>query len=140
MSNKTLSFTVVSSQAELQSGDAEMIIAHASHGDLGLCPGHAPLLAELKPGPVRVINGTEETSFYVSGGIIEVQPNSVSILADTAIRAADLNEAEIVKAKEEAEQLMKDNKSSVDYARLTNEIAQAAAKLRVLNQLKNKIK
>ena len=140
MSTKTLTFSVVSAQEELLTGTAEMIVAHASHGDLGICPGHAPLLAELLPGPVRVINGSNEESFYVSGGMIEVQPEGVSILADTAARAADLDEAAVLKAKEEAERLMKENKSEVDYADLTAQLAETIAQLRVINQLKNKLK
>ena len=101
----TVHCDIVSAEEELFSGLVEMVVAHGHIGDLGVLPGHAPLLSTIKPGPVRVIKqGGKEEVFYISGGFIEVQPNMVKVLADTAIRANDLDEAAALEAKKAAQQ------------------------------------
>ncbi|ODC04793.1 F0F1 ATP synthase subunit epsilon [Terasakiispira papahanaumokuakeensis] len=135
----TLHCDIVSAEQSIFSGRAEMLIAAGAAGDLGIMPGHTPLLTELKPGPVRVVlqDGKEEI-FYVSSGFLEVQPNVVTVLADSADRAENLDEAAAQEAQREAERAMKDQKSDLDYARATVELAEAAAQLRTLQQLRKK--
>lgn len=137
----TLHCDIVSAEQSIFSGRAEMLIAAGAAGDLGIMPGHTPLLTELKPGPVRVMlqDGKEEI-FYVSSGFLEVQPNVVTVLADSADRAENLDEASAQEAQREAERAMKDQKSDLDYARATVELAEAAAQLRTLQQLRKKTK
>lgn len=135
----TLHCDIVSAEQSIFSGRAEMLIAAGAAGDLGIMPGHTPLLTELKPGPVRVVlqDGKEEI-FYVSSGFLEVQPNVVTVLADSADRAENLDEAAAQEAQREAERAMKDQKSDLGYARATVELAEAAAQLRTLQQLRKK--
>ncbi|MFP8966905.1 F0F1 ATP synthase subunit epsilon [Pokkaliibacter sp. CJK22405] len=136
----TVHCNIVSSEESLFSGLVEMVVANGELGDLGIAPGHTPLLTQLKPGPVRVIrqDGGEEV-IYVSGGFLEVQPNLVTVLADTAIRAEDLDESVAKEAKAEAERQMKDGKASeFEYARAATRLAEAAAQLRVLQQARRK--
>ena len=103
----TVHCDIVSAEEELFSGLVEMVVAHGNQGDLGILMGHAPLLTDLKPGPVRVIKqGGEQEVFYISGGFLEVQPNMVKVLADTAIRAADLDEAAAIEAQKAAEKAL----------------------------------
>ena len=130
---------IVSVKEAIYSGSVQMIIAHGRAGDIGVLAGHAPLLTQLKPGPVRVIkeNGEEEV-FYVSGGILEVQPNKITVLADTAIRGNDLDEARALEAKARAEENLKDNASDVDYARAQAELSVAVAQLAALAKLRKK--
>lgn len=133
----TVHCDIVSAEEELFSGLAEMVIVHGAQGDLGILMGHAPLLSSLKPGPVRVIKqgGTEEI-FYVSGGFVEVQPNMVKVLADTAIRAKDLDEAAAKEAARAAEKAIQDNGANFDYSAASARLAVAMAQLRTIEELR----
>jgi len=116
-----------------------MLVASGSVGDLGIGSGHAPLLTALIPGPVRLIKeGGDEEVFYVSGGFLEVQSNAVTLLTDTALRADDVDEAAAVKALEDAEKAMGDQSAEMDYGAAAAQLAEAAAQLRALRQLKNR--
>jgi len=130
---------IVSAETEIFSGTANMVFAPAEMGEVGIAPRHTPLLTRLKPGEVRVqIDGHDEQFFYVSGGILEVQPHLVTVLADTAIRAGDLDEAAAIKAKERAERAMVDKQSDFDYAKAQAELAEAVAQLRTINSIRQK--
>jgi F-type H+-transporting ATPase subunit epsilon len=137
----TMHVDVVSAEEEIFSGPATMLFAPGVMGDLGIMPRHAPLLTRIKPGEVRVITdqGDEEEVFFVSGGMLEIQPQAVTILADTAIRAHDIDEAAALEAKERAEKLLSDQKSEVDYAAASAELAEAMAQLQAVQRLKKKI-
>jgi F-type H+-transporting ATPase subunit epsilon len=132
----TIHVDVVSAEREIFSGTAEMVFAPLVTGEVGILPRHAPLLAPLKPGEVRVRTGHEELAFYVSGGMLEVQPHVVTVLADTALRAKDIDEASALKAKERAEEAMRNRQSDIDYAKAQAELAQAVAQLRTLRKLR----
>ncbi len=135
----TMHVDIVSAEAEIFSGTAEMVVAPAKMGEVGIFPRHTPLLTPLKPGEVRVIlEGGEEQTFYVSGGILEVQPHVVTVLSDTAVRAADLDEAAALEAKRRAEEALKDRKSDIDYARAQAELAEAVAQLQAIQKLRKK--
>ena len=136
----TVHCDIVSAEEKIFSGLVEMVIAAGALGDLGIAPGHAPLLTQLKPGPVRLIlaNGEEEI-FYASGGYLEVQPSLVTILADTALRAHDMNEASALEAKKQAEQMMTDQSSDIDHAYAASQLAEAAAQLRTLSRIRKKM-
>ena len=135
----TVQCDIVSAEEELFSGTVEMVIAHGHGGDLGILPGHAPLLSALKPGPVRVIKqgGTEEI-FYISGGFIEVQPKVVKVLAETAVRGKDLDEAAARAAVQAAEQALKEQGAEFDYAAASAQLAEAVAKLRTISEMRAK--
>jgi F-type H+-transporting ATPase subunit epsilon len=137
----TMHVDVVSAEEEIFSGAATMLFAPGVMGDLGILPRHAPLLTRIKPGEVRVVTeqGDEEEVFFVSGGMLEIQPQAVTILADTAIRAHDIDEAAALEAKERAEKLLSDQKSEVDYAAASAELAEAMAQLQAVQRLKKKI-
>jgi F-type H+-transporting ATPase subunit epsilon len=135
----TLHVDIVSAEAEIFSGTATMVFAPGEMGELGIAPRHAPLLTRLKPGEVRVqTDDGEQQFFYVSGGMLEVQPHVVTVLADTAIRAHDLDEASVIEAKERAEQLLADKKADLDYAKAQAELAQSIAQLRAIQKLREK--
>jgi len=135
----TLHVDIVSAEKSIFSGAAEMVFAPAMMGEVGILPRHAPLLTRLKPGEVRVkLPGGEEEFFYVSGGILEIQPHVVTVLADTAARAHDLDEAAAQEAKLRAEQALKDQKGEIDYARAQAELAEAVAQLNALKRMKKK--
>ncbi len=135
----TMHCDIVSAERSIFSGLVEMVIAAGSLGDLGIAPGHAPLLTALIPGPVRLImEGGEEEVFYVSGGFLEVQRGVVTLLTDTALRADDVDEAAAVKAMEDAEKAMADQSAELDYGAAAAQLAEAAAQLRALRQLKNR--
>jgi len=135
----TIQCEVVSAEKAIYSGTVEMVIAPAVMGEIGVAPGHTPLLTQLEPGPVRLIlKGGEEDIFYVSGGMMEVQPRVVTILADTALRADDMDEAEAVKAKERAKKALANKKSDIDYTAAAAQIAEAAAQLRTLQKIRKK--
>ena len=135
----TLHVDIVSAEKSIFSGTAEMVFAPAVMGEVGILPRHAPLLTRLRPGEVRVkLPGGEEEFFYVSGGILEIQPQVVTILADTAARAHDLDEAAAQEAKQRAEEALKDQKSEINYARAQSELAEAVAQLNALKRLKKK--
>lgn len=141
MASRTVQCDIVSAEEELFSGRVEMVVAHGHMGDLGILPGHTPLISTIKPGPVRVIKqGGGEEVYYISGGFIEVQPYTVKVLADTAIRAADLDEAEALKAKKAAEQALVNQSADFDYAAAAIRLAEAVAQLRTISELRNKIR
>lgn len=133
----TMHCDIVSAEKSLFSGLVEMVIAAGSIGDLGIAPGHAPLLTGLKPGPVKLLlaDGEEEV-FYVSGGYLEVQRGVVTLLTDTATRASDVDEAAATKAMEDAEKAMADQGAEFDYSTAAAQLAEAAAQLRALRQIK----
>lgn len=133
----TMRVEIVSAEQEVFSGEASMLIATAEAGDVGIYPQHTPMLTRLKAGDVRLqIEGGEEEVIYISGGILEVTPKIVTVLSDTAMRADDIDEAEALKAKEKAEQALKDTKADMNYAKAKAELAQAAAQLQALKKLK----
>src|SRR5579863_5410740 len=133
---KTIKVDIVSAEQEIYSGEAEMVFAPLADGEVGILPEHTPLLARMRPGEVRVRTGGEDHSFYVSGGLLEVQPYVVTVLADTALRARDLDEAAALQALERAEQALRDRSSQADYAKVQAEFAEATARLRVLRRLR----
>lgn len=131
---------IVSAEVSIFSGEATHVVVTGLLGELGIYPGHTQLLTALKPGPVRIIKPDgEDEILYISGGILEVQPQLVSILADTAIRAADLDELAALEAKEHAERILSDKQADIDYAKATAELAQAIAQLQVISKLKKKL-
>lgn len=133
----TMHCDIVSAEKSIFSGMVEMVVAAGSLGDLGIGPGHAPLLTALIPGPVRVVMpGGEEEVFYVSGGFLEVQRGVVTLLADTALRADDVDEAAALTAKEEAERAMANQEADFEYGRAAAQLAEAAAQLRALRQMR----
>ncbi|HST27769.1 MAG TPA: F0F1 ATP synthase subunit epsilon [Rudaea sp.] len=133
----TIRCDIVSAEAEIFRGEAKMVIATGEAGELGIAPRHAPLITRLKPGQVRVqMENGEELFFYVSGGIFEVQPQVVTVLADTAIRAKDLDEAAARHAKENAERLLANRVDAVEIAQAQAELMQAIAQLRAIEQLR----
>jgi F-type H+-transporting ATPase subunit epsilon len=134
----TIHVDIVSAEKEIYSGKAEMVFAPLVTGEVGILPRHAPLLARMKAGEVRVRTGTEELSFYVSGGMLEVQPHVVTVLADTAQRAKDLDEAAALKAKERAEEALRDRKADIDFAKAQAELAEAIAQLRAIQKLRER--
>ena len=136
----TVHCDIVSAEEAIFSGLVEMVIAHGALGDLGIAPGHAQLLTELKPGPVRVVvQGGEEQVYYVSGGFLEVQPSTVTILADTAVRAGDVDEAAAIEAQKAAEAALANQAGEFDYGRAAAQLAEAAAQLRTIQALKKKM-
>ena len=135
--SKTLHCDIVSAEKSIFSGSVEMIVATGVLGDLGIVPGHAPLLTQLMPGPVKVtLEGGEEEFYYVSGGFLEVQPRITTLLADTAERAEDLDEAAAAKAMEDTKQAIADRQADFDYGSAAARIAEATAQLRALRQYK----
>lgn len=136
---QTIQCDIVSASESIYGGNVTMIIAHGVQGDLGILPGHAPLLTQLSPGPVRVIKeGGEEEVYYVSGGMLEVQPTIVTILADTAVRAADVDAAAAEQARKAALESLSNQKSEMDTSAALAALAEAAAQLRTLQQMKNR--
>ena len=135
----TIHVDIVSAEEEIFSGAAEMVFAPAEMGEVGITPRHTPLLTRMKAGEVRVqTEGHEELTFVVSGGMLEVQPHVITVLADTAVRAKDLDEAAALEAKERAEQALKDQTSEIEYARAQAELAESIAQLRALERLRKK--
>jgi F-type H+-transporting ATPase subunit epsilon len=130
---------IVSSEREIFSGSAEMVFAPAIMGEVGIAPRHAPLVTRLSPGEVRVkLPEGKEESFYVSGGMLEIQPHVVTILSDTAVRAEDLDEAAILKAKEEAEKAIHDREAGIDYALAEAQVAETVAQLQAIQRLRKR--
>ena len=139
--SKTIRCDIVSAHEEIYSGEASMIFATGVVGELGISPLHAPLITQLKPGPVRVQQPDgEEVFFFVGGGILEVQPHIITILADTAVRADDLDEAAAVSAKEEAERELQDRTGDMEVAEAQAKLADAIAQLQALERLRKKLK
>jgi len=136
---KTTRCDIVSAQGEIFSGDAQMVYATGIAGELGISPRHAPLITQLKPGPVRVLQANgEEVFFFVSGGILEVQPHEVTVLTDTAMRGEDLDEAAAVAAKAEAERMLADRTGEIEVAEAQSRLLEAAAQISALKKLRNK--
>jgi F-type H+-transporting ATPase subunit epsilon len=134
----TTQVDIVSAEGELFSGRAVVVFAAASQGDLGIYPRHAPLLTLLKPGEVRVQTPDgEEHHFFVGGGALEVQPNKVTVLADTALRAKDIDEAAALAAKQRAEDALRDRSGLITLAEAQAELARAIAQLKVIQRLRN---
>ena len=135
----TVHVDIVSAEANIFSGTAKMVHASGAMGDLGILPRHAPLLTKLKPGEVRVERADgEEEFYYISGGMLEVQPHCITVLADTAVRAKDLDEAAAKQAKERAEQALRDHKGDMDLAQVERELAEAMAQLQAISKLRSK--
>ncbi len=135
----TLHVDIVSAETEIFSGTATMVFAPAEMGEVGIAPRHTPLLTRLKPGEVRVqTQEGEELSFFVSGGMLEIQPHVVTVLADTAIRADDLDEAQALEARERAEKMLSDKSADIDYAKAQAELAQSMAQLAAIRKLREK--
>lgn len=132
----TIHVDIVSAEASIYAGLAEMVFAPGELGELGIAPRHAPLVTRLKPGEVRVNTGKEELDFFISGGILEVQPHLVTVLADTAVRADDLDEAKALAAKKQAEDALADKTSDIDFAKAQAELAEAAAQLQAISRLR----
>ncbi|MEJ2608908.1 MAG: F0F1 ATP synthase subunit epsilon [Candidatus Thiodiazotropha sp.] len=133
----TIHVDIVSAEGEIFSGLAEMVYAPAVMGEVGIAPRHTPLVSQLKPGEVRVdTEGKGMQHFYVSGGILEVQPHVVTVLADTAIRASDLDEAAAQDAKRRAEEAMSDRSAEFEYAKAQVELAEAVAQLRTIENMR----
>ena len=137
----TIRCDIVSAEAEIFHGEATLVVATGEMGELGIAPRHAPLITRLKPGQVRVhAAGGGEQFFYVSGGILEVQPQVVTVLADTAMRAADLDEASALKAKQDAEQALANRSDAMELAEAQAQLAQAVAQLQALERLRKQLK
>jgi F-type H+-transporting ATPase subunit epsilon len=133
----TIHVDIVSAEGEIFSGEASMVFAPAVLGEIGIAPRHAPLLTTLKPGEVRVQTaGGDEQFFYVSGGAIEIQPHLVTVLADTALRAKDLDEAAALQAKQRAEDALKNRTDAVDAAELQAELARLAVQVKMIEKLR----
>lgn len=136
----TVHVDIVSAEEEIFSGLARMVFAPGVMGELGIMPRHTPLLTRLKPGEVRLINPEgEEESFYVSGGVLEIQPHTITILSDTAHRAKDLDEAAALQAKHQAEQKLQEQSSEFDYAQAQTELAEAMAQLQTIQKMRKKL-
>ncbi len=135
----TIHIDIVSAEAELFSGQATMVHAPAELGEVGIAPRHTPLVSRLAPGDVRVQKPDgEEEIFYVSGGVLEVQPYVVTVLSDTALRAHDIDEAAAREAKRRAEERVAEQKDEYDYARARSELAEAAAQLQTVEKLRRR--
>ncbi len=135
----TIHCDIVSAEEQIFSGVVEMLVATGDLGELGVTYGHAPLLTSLKPGPIRVVgpNGDEQI-YYVSGGFLEVQPGVISVLADTAIRATDVDEAAAEEARKHAEHALANQSGDFDYGRASAQLAEAAAQLATLRKMRNR--
>ena len=137
----TIRCDIVSAEEEIFHGEATMVVATGEEGELGIAPRHAALITRLKPGQVRVhLPNGEEQFFYVSGGILEVQPSVVTVLADTALRAKDLDEAAARRAKEEAERTLANRSDAMEVAQAQAQLAQAVAQLQALERLRRSMK
>ena len=135
----TMHVNIVSAESEIYSGTVTQVFAPAEMGEVGVMPRHAPMLSTLKAGVVRVIplDGEEQT-FFVSGGILEIQPHVVTILSDTALRATDIDESAALEAKSRAEAAMKDKASDMDYAKAKSELIEAVAQIETLKKIRKK--
>lgn len=135
----TIHIDIVSAEREIFSGEVEMVFAPAIMGEIGIAPGHTPLVTQLAPGEVRVkLTDGNEQGFYVSGGMLEVQPKIITVLSDTAVRAEDLDEAAVLKAKEEADRQLHDREANIDYATALAQTAEVAAQLQAIQRLRKR--
>ena len=134
----TIQVDIVSAEHQVFSGEAEMVFAPAELGEVGIAPGHTPFVTKMGPGEVRV-KDTEgnESAFYVSGGMLEVQPKVVTVLSDTAVRAKDIDEAAALEAKEAAEKLLQEKGAEMDYALAEAQLAEAVAQLQLIKKMKS---
>jgi len=137
---KTIQVEVVSAEEQIFSGAAEFVALPAELGEIGVLPGHTPLITRIKPGTVRIKlpEETEQSYVFVAGGILEVQPNKVTVLADTAIRGHDLDEAKVREAKKQAEEALSNRESSIDYAKAQAEIALMVAQLAAIRKFRER--
>lgn len=137
MATATIQVEIVSAERAIWSGEGAMVFAPGEMGELGIAPRHAPLLTKLKPGDVRVqqADGTEQF-FVISGGLLEVQPHVVTVLSDTAVRAADIDQAAAEQAQQRAEEALRDKTSAMEYAQAKAELANAVAQLRAVEKLR----
>lgn len=137
----TMHVDIVSAEENIYSGTAEFISARSTEGEVGVLPRHSPMLVQLQPGEVRVqAQGGEDLYFFVSGGMLEVQPHVVTVLADTAARAKDLDEAAALEAKKRAEEALHNRSSDIDFAKAQTELAAAAAQLRAIQKLRDTLR
>lgn len=135
----TVHVDIVSAEREIFSGQAEMVFAPAVLGEVGIAPGHAPFLTKLGPGEVRLkLDDGREHAFYISGGMLEVQPRVVTVLSDTAERAEDLDEAAVLRSKEAAERAMADHTGAIEYAKARAELAETVAQLQTIQRLRRR--
>jgi F-type H+-transporting ATPase subunit epsilon len=136
----TMQLDIASTESRIFSGRVESLVCTGTLGDMGILPGHAPLLSALIPGPVRIVTQDgQEQIFYVSGGYVEVQPGIVNILADTAIRADDMDEAQAEQAKKDVETAIANRDAEFEYSRAATQLAEAAAQIRTIQQLRKKM-
>ncbi len=137
----TVRIDVVSAEAEIFSGLAEFVVAPAKAGEVGIYPNHAPMITTIKPGALRIKqpDEAEETLIFISGGLLEVQPGLITVLADTAIRGHDLDEVKAIAAKAAAEEAMKNRGSDIDYAAAQAELAEAVAQIAAIEKLRKSI-
>lgn len=136
----TMQLDIASTESRIFSGRVESMVCTGTLGDMGILPGHAPLLSALIPGPVRLVTAEgQEMIFYVSGGYVEVQPGVVNILADTAIRADDMDEAQAEQAKKDVEAAIANRDAEFEYSRAASQLAEAAAQIRTIQQLRKKL-
>lgn len=141
MTTVNLRIDIVSAERAIFSGTAKMVSVTGVAGELGIMPGHAPLITALKPGNIRVSFENEaDEIFYVSGGMLEVQPYVVTVLADTVVRAHDIDEAAALVAKEKAERVLSEKHSEIDLARASSELAEAIAQIQAARKLKERMK
>ena len=137
MAAKTVHLDVVSAEDSLYSGAVETVQVTGSEGELGIYPGHAPLITKIKPGMVRVVKeGGEEEIIYVAGGVLEVQPHNVTVLADTAVRGEELDEQQALDAKKRAEEAIADSSSDLSYAEAAAELSRALAQLQIIRKIR----
>ena len=134
----TVHIDVVSAEASIFSGEAEFVVAPASAGEVGIYPHHAPMITTIKPGTLRIklAGGAEETLIFISGGLLEVQPGLITVLADTAVRGHDLDEAKAIAAKEAALEAMQNRTSDMDYAKAQAELSEALAQIQAIERLR----
>lgn len=141
MMTATLRLDIVSAEQAIFSGEVEMVFATGEMGELGIAPGHTPLITALKSGNIRAtLASKEEEVFYVKGGLLEVQPFVVTVLADTVIRARDIDEASAITAKEQAEQILLEKGTEVDFAKANAQLAEAIAQIQAVQKLKKRLK
>jgi F-type H+-transporting ATPase subunit epsilon len=133
---KTIFCDVTSAEEQKFSGKVRMVIASATKGEIGIYPGHTPLLSTLKPGPIHIIcSDNTEQIYYLSGGFIEVQPSSIYVLADSAISSTELNESEVLKAQKAAEKLLQNKEAKVEYSKVIAELSELSSKLKTLRSI-----
>ncbi|OUV63063.1 MAG: F0F1 ATP synthase subunit epsilon [Gammaproteobacteria bacterium TMED119] len=133
----TMQLDIVSAEAEIFSGEVNAVIAPAIMGDVGIYPNHTPLVTQLKPGELKIeVDGQPDQHIYVSGGMLEVQPDIITVLSDTAVRAEDLDEAKALEAKQKAEEALAEKGAEIDSARAMAELAEANARLRMIQKIR----